>query len=334
MDLVLTPEERAFQEEVRNFIRDRLPDDVRERTWTGARMDKEGQVRWEKILSERGWLAPSWPVEHGGTGWTPLQCYLFEEEMEAAFAPPPMPFGVNMVGPVIIAFGTGEQKRRFLPRILSSDDWWCQGYSEPGGRLGSGVPQDPGGARRRPLRRQRPEDLDHRRAARGLDLLPGPHEPGGKAPAGDLVPSHRHALARDHGAPDPDHGRRGGDQRHLLRGRPGPGREPRRRGGQGLDLCEVPARPRAHRHRRGRTLEGPDPADPRARGERDEPRPPPRRRPPVPGTPRRDRGGPDGPRVHDPAHRLRDERGNGPPAPRRRSSRSRGPRSSRPSPTC
>ena len=132
MDLVLTPEERSFQEEVRGFVRDRLPDDVRHRTWTGARMDKAGQVRWEKILNERGWMAPGWPVEHGGPGWTPLQRYLFEEEMEAAFAPPPMPFGVNMVGPVIIAFGTDEQKRRFLPRILSSDDWWCQGYSEPG----------------------------------------------------------------------------------------------------------------------------------------------------------------------------------------------------------
>ena len=132
MDLVLTPEERAFQEDVRSFIEERLPDDVRERTWTGARMDKEGQVRWEKILNERGWIAPNWPVEHGGTGWTPLQRYLFEEEMEAAFAPPPMPFGVNMVGPVIIEFGTDEQKRRFLPRIRSSDDWWCQGYSEPG----------------------------------------------------------------------------------------------------------------------------------------------------------------------------------------------------------
>ena len=118
------------------------------------------------------------------------------------------------------------------------------------GRLGSGVPQDSGGARRRPLRRQRPEDLDHRRAARGLDLLPRANEPGGKAAAGDLVPSHRHALARDHGAPDPDHGRGRGDQRHLLRGRPGPGREPHRRGRQGLDLREVPARPRAHRHRR------------------------------------------------------------------------------------
>ena len=132
MDLALTPEEHAFQEEVRSFIRKRLPDDVRERTWSGARMDKAGQVRWEKILHQRGWMAPGWPIEHGGTGWSPLERYLFEEEMEAAFAPPPMPFGVNMVGPVIIAFGTEAQKRRFLPRILSSDDWWCQGYSEPG----------------------------------------------------------------------------------------------------------------------------------------------------------------------------------------------------------
>ena len=182
MDLVLTPEECAFQEEVRTFIRERLPDDVRERTWNGARMDKEDQVRWEKILSERGWLAPNWPVEYGGTGWNPLQRYLFEEEMEAAFAPPPMPFGVNMVGPVIIAFGTPAQKSRFLPGILSGDDWWCQGYSEPGAGSGPRGPQDPRGARWRPLRRQRAEDLDDRRAARRLDLLPRAHEPGSEAP--------------------------------------------------------------------------------------------------------------------------------------------------------
>ena len=132
MDLTLTGEEQAFRREVRDFLREQLPEDVRHRTWTGARMDKEGQVRWQKILHERGWIAPNWPVEHGGPGWTPLQCYLFEEEMEAACAPPPIPFGVNMVGPVLIAFGTGAQKRRFLPRILASEDWWCQGYSEPG----------------------------------------------------------------------------------------------------------------------------------------------------------------------------------------------------------
>ena len=132
MDLTLTPEERAFQEEVRAFLHERLPDDVREGTRIGARMDKERHVRWQKILYEQGWMAPNWPVEHGGTGWTPLQRYLFEEEMEAAWAPPPIPFGVHMVGPVIIAFGTGAQKRRFLPRILASEDWWCQGYSEPG----------------------------------------------------------------------------------------------------------------------------------------------------------------------------------------------------------
>ena len=132
MDLTLTPEERAFQDKVRVFLRERLPDDVREGTRTGARMDRERHVRWQKILHEQGWMAPNWPVEHGGTGWTPLQRYLFEEEMEAAWAPPPIPFGVHMVGPVIIAFGTEAQKRRFLPRILASEDWWCQGYSEPG----------------------------------------------------------------------------------------------------------------------------------------------------------------------------------------------------------
>ena len=259
-------------------------------------MDKAGQVRWEKILNERGWLAPNWPVEHGGTGWTPLQCYLFEEEMEAAFAPPPMPFGVNMVGPVIIAFGTDEQKRRFLPRILSSDDWWGQGYSEPG--AGSDLAS---------LKTRAVRDGDHyvgngqktwttAAQQRGLDLLPGQHEPGGKAAAGDLVPSHRHALARVTVRPIRTMDGRGGDQRTTffedvrvpvenLVGEEGkgwtyakflPGHE--RTGIAGVARSKAQLR---------RIRE--------ARGERDEPRPPPRRRPPVPGTPRRDRGGPDGP---------------------------------------
>ena len=282
MDLVLTPEERAFQEEVRAFIRERLPDDVRERTWSGARMDKEGQVQWEKILNDRGWIAPNWPVEHGGTGWTPLQRYLFEEEMEAACAPPPMPFGVNMVGPVIIAFGTDEQKRRFLPRILSSDDWWCQGYSEPG--AGSDLAS---------LKTRAVRDGDHyvvngqktwTTAAQHADWIfcLVRDEPGSEAAGGDLLPPHRHALAGDHGAPDPDHGRGRGDQRHLLRGRPRPGGEPDRRGRQGLDLREVPARARTHGHRGGVALQGPDPADPRDCAERDEPRPPPSTR--IPGS--------------------------------------------------
>ena len=197
MDLVLTPEERAFQEEVRTFIQERLPDDVRERTWTGARMDKEGQVRWEKILNERGWIAPNWPVEHGGTGWTPVQNYLFEEEMEAAFAPPPIPFGVNMVGPVIIAFGTEEQKRRFLPRILASDDWWCQGYSEPG--AGSDLAS---------LKTRAVRDGDHyvvngqktwttvspsMRTGSSASCAPATRS---EASGRDFVPPHRHALPR------------------------------------------------------------------------------------------------------------------------------------------
>ena len=261
MDLVLTPEERAFQEEVRTFIRERLPDDVRERTWTGARMDKAGQVRWEKILHERGWIAPNWPVEHGGTGWTPLQRYLFEEEMEAACAPPPMPFGVNMVGPVIIAFGHRRAEAPLPSPHPLERRLVVPGLFRARSGLGPRVPQDPGGARRRPLRRQRAEDLDHRRAARGLDLLPGADEPGSEAAGRDLLPPHRHALARDHRAPDPDHGRGRGDQRHVLRGRPRPGGEPGRRGRQGLDLREVPARPRTHRHRGGLALQGPDPAE-------------------------------------------------------------------------
>lgn len=132
MDLSTTPQETAFREEVRTFLKERLPEDVRERTWKGTRMAKEAQVRWQKILNEQGWMAPNWPVEHGGAGWTPMQRYIFEEEMEEVYAPPPIPFGVHMVGPVIIAFGSDEQKSYYLPRILASDDWWCQGYSEPG----------------------------------------------------------------------------------------------------------------------------------------------------------------------------------------------------------
>ena len=202
------------------------------------------------------------------------------------------------------------------------------------GRLGPRRPRDPRGPRRRPLRRQRSEDLDDRRAARGLDLLPGAHEPGSEAAGGDLLPPHRHALARGHRASDPDHGWERGDQRHLLRGRPGAGGEPRRRGRQGLDLREVPPRARAYRHRGGGPFQGPAPAHPRDRPERDQPRAFARGRPPVPGAPRGDRGRADGARVHHPPDRVRHER-RGHPRPRGVDpSRSRGPRSSSRSPTC
>ena len=130
MNLTLTKEDKTFQAEVRAFIRDKLPARIRHKVENGLVLTKDDCVTWQKILYERGWMAPAWPRELGGTGWTPIERYLFEEELAFGAAPRVIPFGVNMVGPVIIKFGSEAQKRRFLPRILSSEDWWCQGYSE------------------------------------------------------------------------------------------------------------------------------------------------------------------------------------------------------------
>ncbi|UWN51749.1 Cyclohexane-1-carbonyl-CoA dehydrogenase [Alcanivorax sp. ALC70] len=132
MDINYTPEESAFRDEVRAFLNDKLPADISRKVKEHKRLGKEDTVRWQKILNEQGWLALHWPKEHGGTGWSPIQKHIFEEECAEAGAPTVLPFGVNMVAPVIIKFGTQEQKDYYLPRILRSDDWWCQGYSEPG----------------------------------------------------------------------------------------------------------------------------------------------------------------------------------------------------------
>jgi alkylation response protein AidB-like acyl-CoA dehydrogenase len=132
MDLEFSKEEHAFREEVRAFVTAKLPPEIREKIDNGQPLAKNDAVRWQKILYEKGWAAPNWPVEHGGTGWTPTQMYIFDEEMAAAGAPPVVPFGMKMVAPVIYTFGTEEQKKRFLPDILASNVWWCQGYSEPG----------------------------------------------------------------------------------------------------------------------------------------------------------------------------------------------------------
>ncbi|MBM7334776.1 MAG: acyl-CoA dehydrogenase family protein [Alcanivorax sp.] len=132
MDINYTPEERAFRDEVRGFLNDKLPADIARKVKEHKRLGKEDTVRWQKILNEQGWLALHWPKEYGGTGWSPIQKHIFEEECAEAGAPTVLPFGVNMVAPVIIKFGTQEQKDHYLPRILRSDDWWCQGYSEPG----------------------------------------------------------------------------------------------------------------------------------------------------------------------------------------------------------
>ena len=132
MDLRFTPEEIAFRDEVRAFFREALPDSIRRKMVEGRHPSKDDIVTWQRILNAKGWAVPNWPVEWGGTGWSPVQQYLFQDEMQQAPAPAPLPFGVNMVGPVIIAFGNEAQKRHFLPRIANLDDWWCQGFSEPG----------------------------------------------------------------------------------------------------------------------------------------------------------------------------------------------------------
>src|SRR5215470_18090806 len=132
MDLRFTPEEIAFREEVRAFLRTALPDPIRRKMVAGRRLSKEDLVSWQRILNAKGWAVSHWPVEWGGTGWSPVREYIYREELQQAPAPDPLPFGVNMVGPVIIAFGSEAQKHRYLPRIANLDDWWCQGFSEPG----------------------------------------------------------------------------------------------------------------------------------------------------------------------------------------------------------
>ena len=132
MDLRFTDEEFAFREEVRTFFRSALPAGLRDRMIAGHHPSKEDIVSWTRILNARGWSVPHWPVEYGGTGWSPVQQYIFRDEMQQAPAPEPLPFGHNMVGPVIYTFGSAAQKSRFLPRIANMDDWWCQGFSEPG----------------------------------------------------------------------------------------------------------------------------------------------------------------------------------------------------------
>lgn len=134
MDLDFSPQDLAFRDEVRAFIAEAFDDDMRAHAAQSknAHLDKAGQVRWLKRLNEKGWIAPDWPVEHGGTGWSLTQKYIFEMEMALGGAPSTSNMGLRMCAPVIMAFGTPEQKAEHLPKILQTEVWWCQGYSEPG----------------------------------------------------------------------------------------------------------------------------------------------------------------------------------------------------------
>jgi alkylation response protein AidB-like acyl-CoA dehydrogenase len=134
MDLAFSSQDLAFRDEVRAFIAQHFDDDMRARSAQSknAHIDKAGQVRWLKALNAKGWMAPDWPVEYGGTGWSHAQKYIFDMEMALAGAPATANMGIRMCAPVVMAFGTPEQKAQHLPKILTTDVWWCQGYSEPG----------------------------------------------------------------------------------------------------------------------------------------------------------------------------------------------------------
>lgn len=132
MNLSFSDDEVAFRDEVRSFFKDNLDPIVRRKLMEGRHASKDELVTWQRVLNRKGWAVPHWPEAYGGTGWNAVKQYIFLEGLQKCPAPPPLPFGANMVGPVIYTFGSEEQKAHFLPRIANMDDWWCQGFSEPG----------------------------------------------------------------------------------------------------------------------------------------------------------------------------------------------------------
>ena len=132
MQLFQSEADLAFRDEVRAFLDAHLPEEIAASFFAYRRHGFDEMIRCHRILAEKGWAAPNWPVEHGGPGWNPMQQYIFDAEAMMAGAPRLRPFGLKMIGPVLMRFGTEEQKARFLPPILSGDEYWCQGFSEPG----------------------------------------------------------------------------------------------------------------------------------------------------------------------------------------------------------
>jgi len=132
MNLDFSPEDAAFRDEARTFIAENYPAALRAKQNSREPLTREDYLSWHKVLAKKGWVAPSWPVEHGGAGWTPTQKYIWSEELARADTLGVLPFGIMMLGPVLYTFGTEEQKKRYLPDIYNGDVWWCQGYSEPG----------------------------------------------------------------------------------------------------------------------------------------------------------------------------------------------------------
>ena len=132
MDINFSDADNQFRQEVKDYLENKYPKHVKEKQNNGEQLTKQDMIDYHKSLYEQGWAGYNWPVEYGGTGWSPTQIYIFQEELGYANTPTILPFGLNMVGPVIYTFGNEEQKKRFLPDILEFNTWWCQGYSEPG----------------------------------------------------------------------------------------------------------------------------------------------------------------------------------------------------------
>lgn len=132
MNIDYNPEELQFQQEIRAWFKENLPEEFKRKNMRGEMLNRDEIIQWQKILSEAGYLVVTWPEEHGGPGWTATQRYIFDAERAAAGAPVGFSMGIIMLGPVLMAFGTPEQKEKYLPKIVSAEDWWCQGYSEPG----------------------------------------------------------------------------------------------------------------------------------------------------------------------------------------------------------
>ena len=132
MDLRYTPEEIAFRDEMRTFFREKIPAEIRRKGAEGHHATPQEMILCQRIMNQHGLATPNWPVEWGGKDWTPMQRYIYTEEILSHDVPAPLPFNVHMVGPVIAFFGTEAQKKHYLPRAANMDDWWCQGFSEPG----------------------------------------------------------------------------------------------------------------------------------------------------------------------------------------------------------
>ncbi len=132
MDLSFSPEEEAFRAEVQGFLAEQVPARLTTKVREGKHLGKADLEQWHALLNAQGWLANHWPEQYGGPGWSAVQKFIFEHECALAHTPRTIPFGVNMLGPVLIKYGNEAQKGYWLPRILSGADWWCQGYSEPG----------------------------------------------------------------------------------------------------------------------------------------------------------------------------------------------------------